>query len=273
MKALDDPYGAIRHALLHPVGDRDPLPALLHAGMKLTICFDDISLPLPLMEAPDIRQMVIETVLDMAADAGVDDVMLIAALALHRRMTEDELRHALGDRIYDAFAPHGLLTQHDAEDPDNLIHLGQTESGEEIEINKRAGTSDLLIYVNINLVAMDGWAQERGHRTGQLPVAASSSPQSPDHAALPLLHGRTGIRTAPFELAHGAVHRREPWREDLPDRDHAQHRHLPVVLRLPAKSAQMGVELARPRAHLCRHLGVAQGVCATSAGPWDLPLH
>ena len=23
MKALDDPYGAIRHALLHPVGDRD----------------------------------------------------------------------------------------------------------------------------------------------------------------------------------------------------------------------------------------------------------
>ena len=28
MKALDDPYGAIRHALLHPLGDRDPLPAL-----------------------------------------------------------------------------------------------------------------------------------------------------------------------------------------------------------------------------------------------------
>ena len=105
MKALDDPYGAIRHALLNPLGDRDPLPALLFAGMKLTICFDDISLPLPPMEAPDIRQMVIETVLDMAADAGVDDVMLVAALALHRRMTEDELRHALGHRVYDAFAP------------------------------------------------------------------------------------------------------------------------------------------------------------------------
>ena len=41
------PTGAIRHALLHPVGDRDPLPALLRPGMKLTICFDDISLPLP----------------------------------------------------------------------------------------------------------------------------------------------------------------------------------------------------------------------------------
>ena len=41
----------------------------------------------------------------MAAEAGVDDVHLIAALALHRRMTEAELRHAVGDRVYDAFAP------------------------------------------------------------------------------------------------------------------------------------------------------------------------
>jgi hypothetical protein len=28
MKALDDPYGAIRHALLNPVGDREP-PAVV----------------------------------------------------------------------------------------------------------------------------------------------------------------------------------------------------------------------------------------------------
>ena len=159
--ALEDPYAAIRHALLHPMGDRDPLPALLRPGMKLTICFDDVSLPLPPMESPDVRQMVIETVLDMAAEAGVDDVVLVAALALHRRMTEEELRHALGDRVYDAFAPHGLLTQHDAEDPDNLLFIGETRP--------RARTSrstsgppprDLLVYVNINLVAMDG-----GHKS------------------------------------------------------------------------------------------------------------
>ena len=157
---IDDPYQAIRHALTHPVGDREPLPALLRPGMKLTICFDDVSLPLPPMAAPDARQMVIETVLDMAAEAGVDDVVLVAALALHRRMSEDELRHALGDRIYDAFAPHGLLTQHDAEDPDNLVFIGETDQGEEVEINKRAATSDLLVYVNINLVSMDG-----GHKS------------------------------------------------------------------------------------------------------------
>jgi hypothetical protein len=153
---IKDPDGAIRHALLHPTGDSDPLPALLRPGMKLTIAFDDVSLPLPQMRAPDVRQRVIEAVLDLAAEAGVDDVHLIAALALHRRMTEEELRHALGDRVYDAFAPHGLLYNHDAEDPDAMAFLGTTDQGEEVEISRRAAESDLLVYVNINLVAMDG---------------------------------------------------------------------------------------------------------------------
>jgi hypothetical protein len=138
--------------------------------MRLTICFDDVSLPLPPMRRPDIRQRVIEAVLDLAAEAGVDDVHLIAALALHRRMTEAELRHAVGDRVYDAFAPHGLLYNHDAEDPDNLAFLGTTPQGEEVEISKRAAESDLVVYVNINLVAMDG-----GHKSTATGLASYRS--------------------------------------------------------------------------------------------------
>ncbi len=153
---LEDPRGAIRHALMNPVGDSQPLASLMFSGMRLTIAFDDISLPLPPMQAPDIRQMVIEEVLELAAAAGVDDVELIAALALHRRMTESELRHAVGDRVYDAFAPSGRLYNHDAEDPDGMTQLGTTPQGENVIMNSRAATSDLLVYVNINLVAMDG---------------------------------------------------------------------------------------------------------------------
>ncbi len=167
---LKDPDAAIRAALDNPLGDSAPLRSLLRPGMKLTIAFDDISLPLPPMRSPDIRQRVIEAVLDLAAEAGVDDVVLIAALALHRRMTDDELRHALGERIFNAFAPHGLLTQHDAEDPDALVHLGQTEQGEDVELNKRAVESDLLVYVNINLVAMDG-----GHKSVATGLASYKS--------------------------------------------------------------------------------------------------
>ena len=155
IEPLRDPDAAIREALLHPL-DSEPLPALLRPGMKLTIAFDDVSLPLPPMRRPDNRQRVIEAVLDMAAEAGVDDVHLIAALALHRRMTEAELRHAVGDRVYDAFAPSGRIYNHDAEDPDGMVEIGTTEHGEVVEINRRAAESDLLVYVNINLVAMDG---------------------------------------------------------------------------------------------------------------------
>jgi len=156
LEPLKDPQAAIRHALLNPLGDSKPLPELLFPGMRLTIAFDDISLPLPPMRRPDVRQRVIEAVLDLAAEAGVDDVHLIAALALHRRMTEAELRHAVGDRVYDAFAPSGQLYNMDAEDAGNMAFLGTTDKGEEVEIVKRAAESDLLVYVNINLVAMDG---------------------------------------------------------------------------------------------------------------------
>jgi hypothetical protein len=202
LEPLKDPDTAIREALESPLGDSKPLRELLFAGMRLTIAFDDISLPLPPMRRPDNRQRVIEAVLDVAAAAGVDDVALICALALHRRMTEAELRHAIGDRVYDSFAPIGRLLQHDAEDPDGLVHIGVTELGEDVEINRRAAESDLIVYVNINLVAMDG-----GHKSVATGLASyrslrhhhnvktmrhSKSFMDPEHSALHSSNWRMG---------------------------------------------------------------------------------
>ncbi|HET9116629.1 MAG TPA: lactate racemase domain-containing protein, partial [Pseudonocardiaceae bacterium] len=154
LPAIVDLEGAIRHALVHPHGS-DPLPQLLHRGMRLTIVFDDLSLPLPPMRTPDVRQRVIEQVLEMAAAAGVDDVELIAANSLHRRMTPAELKRTVGERVFRAFHPDHLRN-HDAENPDALAHLGTTPHGEDVEINRRAAESDLIIYVNITLTAMSG---------------------------------------------------------------------------------------------------------------------
>src|ERR687893_2653401 len=78
LKGLVDVDAAICAALDSPLG-MDPLDSLLSPGMKLTIAFDDISLPLPPMKTPDIRQLVIERVLERAARAGVDDVEIIVA--------------------------------------------------------------------------------------------------------------------------------------------------------------------------------------------------
>ena len=70
LEPIGHPERAIRRALSHPIED-DPLKDLLRPGMRLTIAFDDISLPLPPMASPDVRQLVIEEVIDMAAHAGV----------------------------------------------------------------------------------------------------------------------------------------------------------------------------------------------------------
>ncbi|HET6551444.1 MAG TPA: lactate racemase domain-containing protein, partial [Solirubrobacter sp.] len=139
LKGLIDVDAAISAALDSPLG-MDPLDALLRAGMKLTIAFDDVSLPLPPMKTPDIRGRVIEHVLERAYRAGVDDIHLIAALALHRRMTSAELRRTVGPRIFDEFYPDRLYN-HDAEDAEGVVVLGETPHGEPVELSKRAAES------------------------------------------------------------------------------------------------------------------------------------
>ncbi len=151
---IEDVDAAIEQALENPL-DADPLSAQLRAGMKLTIAFDDISLPLPPMRSPDIRKRVIEKVVAKATERGVEDIHLIAALGLHRSMTPGELRGILGRKLFNQFHPDRLYN-FDAEDKENLIVLGKTSHGQEVEISRRVGESDLLVYVNINLVSMDG---------------------------------------------------------------------------------------------------------------------
>ena len=75
LPGLADVDGAIGTALDKPLG-ADPLSSQLRPGMKVTIAFDDLSLPLPPMRQPDIRQRIIK-LLGRCADAGVDDIHLI----------------------------------------------------------------------------------------------------------------------------------------------------------------------------------------------------
>ena len=158
MQGLPNVKAAIRKAINQPHGC-EPLHALLRPGMKVTIALDDISLPLPPMRSPDVRQQVLEVILPLLADSGVDDVHLVIAVALHRHMTQAEMKRMVGPAIFDAFYPDRYYN-HDAEDPDGMLVLGTTDHAEKVIINRRACESDLLIYVNLNLVPMDG-----GHKS------------------------------------------------------------------------------------------------------------
>ena len=69
IEPLSNWRAAIRWALNHPEGC-DPLHAQLKPGMKLLIAIDDISLPLPPMKTPDVRQLMLEIILQLCADSG-----------------------------------------------------------------------------------------------------------------------------------------------------------------------------------------------------------
>jgi hypothetical protein len=196
LKGLADVDAAIAAALDSPLG-MDPLDSLLRPGMRLTIAFDDISLPLPPMREPDIRALVIEQVLERAYRAGVDDIHLIAALALHRRMTPDELKRAVGRRVFGEFFPDRLYN-HDAEDADNVVALGETPHGETVELSRRAAESDLLVYVNINLVTMDG-----GHKSVAVGLGTYASLKA-HHTPHALRHSRSFMDPGKSELHRSA---------------------------------------------------------------------
>ena len=157
---VSNPGAVIRYALNHP-HDMDPLHALLEPGMKVTIAVDDISLPLPMMRRPDIRETILNIVCEMLADHGVDDVHIIVATSLHRRMTDKEIRRMVGEKVWKEYSPDRIYN-HDACDPDGMVVLGKTRHGEICEMNRRAADSDLCIYVNINLVPMDGGHKSMG---------------------------------------------------------------------------------------------------------------
>lgn len=158
LEALKDVDAAIRYAITHPY-NAEPLYAKLRPGMKVFIAVDDISVPLPPMRRPDIRERVLTVVLKLLAEYGVDDYEICIATSFHRRMTADEVRWIVGDKIFDSHWPRRLYN-HDAEKPGGLKYVGKTEMDEIVELNTEAVNSDLIIYVNLNLVPMDG-----GHKS------------------------------------------------------------------------------------------------------------
>jgi hypothetical protein len=117
------------------------------------------------------------------------------ATALHRRMTGPEVHRMVGERVFRSFWPKHL-TNFDAEDPDGLTHIGRTDQGEDVEIMKRAAESDLIVYVNINLVAMDG-----GHKSVAVGLASYKSLRH-HHNVNTMLHSRSYMDPRP---GHSAI--------------------------------------------------------------------
>lgn len=143
LKPVDDLSSEIAAALDQPL-DTPPLHAIARPGMRVLIAFDDPTVP---CYAP-VWEIGLDLILRRLAEAGVNeqDITLICANALHRQFTHGELSSLIGERMVRTFGERLLC--HDAEDPGGMVHVGKTDSGFGVELNRLAVESDLVIYLN-----------------------------------------------------------------------------------------------------------------------------
>ena len=151
---IEDLAAAVGEALDRPLG-LPRIEELVRPGGRVVILFDD---PTVTSFGP-IRRVAIEAVLERVVRAGVNEshVTLICANALHRKFTHDELATIIGRALVDRFGDR--LTCHDAEDAENLVYLGTTERGYDVELSRAAAEADLCVYINAGLTMgfSGGW--------------------------------------------------------------------------------------------------------------------
>ena len=212
-------------------------------GMRLTIAFDDVSLPLPPMRAPDIRQRIIEQVLTMAADAGVDDVELVAANALHRRMTPAELQAHRRRAGVPLVLPPGRALQPRRRGPRQPRPHGAHRPGRGRR-DQPAGRRVRPAGLRQRQPGGDGRRAQVGADRAGVVQEPAAPPQRPDDGALALLHGPHEVRTCTTPRGGWARLLKEHLKifqiETTLDNN-----VFPDALRLPAE-ARVGVVGARP---------------------------
>lgn len=123
---LQDEAGSIREALRSPIG-KPPLKDLVTPQDTVAVVFSDITRPMP-------NDRVLPVLLDELAQAGVPDsqIVLINALATHRKQTDEELERMLGREIVCRYK----VIQHDAWDDANLVKVAPNRAGRMVRVNR-----------------------------------------------------------------------------------------------------------------------------------------
>jgi hypothetical protein len=189
-EAIGDIRQALQDAMANPLGAA-PIRETARPGMQVTIAFDDPTVP---QIESQVWKQAIGLALEELAAAGVKkkDIHLVCANALHRKFTPREIGQLIGDELVAAFGPQ--LHCHDAEDKDNIVFVGRTASGYDVELSRRVTDADLVIYVNTFLqrafnggwksicVGLSSYRCIRQHHHPD--IMSMSTAQNPMHAIL-----------------------------------------------------------------------------------------
>lgn len=133
-------------SLRNPIG-MPPLSQLAHKGSKCVIVFPDRVKGGE--HATAHRKVSIKLVLQELYAAGVEkqDILLICSNGLHRKNTQQEILGVLGSELFDEFWPSHQIINHDSEDYEHLIDLGQTNRGDPVIMNRYVYEADVAVLI------------------------------------------------------------------------------------------------------------------------------
>ena len=184
---------AVRNALDSPIA-HEPLHKLVNSKSKVTIAFDDLIGHFPKEKKPCFREVAVKVLLEELDKLGVDshNIRLVSAVGLHRKWTRGELATVLGNDLVNHSGPSWLFN-HDAEDKDNMVFLGETHRHHEVEVSRLVTESDQLIYVSHPFCQFNGgwktvvvglgtWRTQRHHHR-PFPTASVRSSLDPKRSA------------------------------------------------------------------------------------------
>ena len=213
LPAVPDIEAAVRNAIEAPIA-HEPLRKLAGPRAKVTIAFDDASGSYFQTKRTDFRQVAIELIVEELRKAGVElgDITLLCAQGLHRKLSRTEMETFLGRKIVLQFG-YNQLYCHDAEDPDQLVHLGYTPRGFDVEVNRAVVDSDLFIYLNTMWAPFNGGWKSTAvglgtfrsirHHHRPWPAASGQSVDDPKSSAFKSLVWEQGMLVQKALVAKG----------------------------------------------------------------------
>lgn len=128
-KALEAPIGSI------PLSQKAKNTLTEKKAASFVIITSDISRPCP-------SYKIIPSILKELSSAGVRDdrITVVFALGSHRHHTEEEMRHLVGDEVFDRVKCVDS-------DPEDTVHMGKTSRGTDVDITRVVAEADFRIGV------------------------------------------------------------------------------------------------------------------------------
>ena len=193
MPPVPDVADRVRQVLDAPIA-HEPLRALVNAKSKIVIAFDDASGAYFQTRRADFRQTAIEVIVEQLRKLGVPlrNITLLLSQGLHRKLSRTEMETFLGQRLTLQFGYNNLYC-HDAEDPQQLAHLGYTHRGFDVEVNRAVLDADQFIYLNTMWAPFNGGWKSAAvglgtfksirHHHRPWPIASGQSVDDPKNSA------------------------------------------------------------------------------------------